>query len=382
MASVRKRSWSTASGETKETWIVAYADRSGRHIETFQRKREADARRKEIEHEVGMGTHVARTDSLTVAEAGEQWIQQVTAGGREASTVRQYRQHLDLHIAPLVGDVKLVDLMPASVSAFRNALRDKGCSPAMIKKVVVSLGSILANAMDHGRVGRNVVAGQSRSTRKRQQHNEERHRSEIRAGVDFPELAEVKALIDQADGRFRPFFVTAAFTGMRASELRGLAWDAVDLKSKTIAVQRRASLWGDLGSPKSKAARRKIPVPDLVVRELRQWKLACPIGELNLVFPNGNGNVESHANLINRGFDPLQVAAGVVDKYGKPKYGLHALRHFFASMAIQRYSPKRAQVLLGHATFAMTMDTYGHLFDDAAGDQERAAAIEEAVLRC
>jgi integrase len=48
-----------------------------------------------------------------------------------------------------------------------------------------------------------------------------------------------------------------------------------------------------------------------VVSALREWKLACPKGKLNLVFPNGAGNVESHANIVNRELMPLQIAAGV-----------------------------------------------------------------------
>jgi hypothetical protein len=39
----------------------------------------------------------------------------------------------------------------------------------------------------------------------------------------------------------------------------------------------------------------------LVVNALREWRLACPRGKLDLVFPNGSSNVESHANIASRG---------------------------------------------------------------------------------
>ena len=77
-----------------------------------------------------------------------------------------------------------------------------------------------------------------------------------------------------------------------------------------------------------------MPFGKFVANTLKEWKLACPKGELDLVFPNGVGRVESLANIIN-------VAAARLDggrrghANGKAKYtGLHALRHFYASWCI------------------------------------------------
>jgi integrase len=139
----------------------------------------------------------------------------------------------------------------------------------------------------------------------------------------------------------------------------------------------------------------------MALNALREWKLACPrlkaaedeSGRLWLVFPNGNGKPESHANIVNRGFDPIQLRAGVSrphatlkDADGRPlqvaKYGLHALRHFFASWAIEQgFSPKKLQDLLGHASIQMTFDTYGHLFPSAEDDHAKFAAGELAIAK-
>ena len=106
---------------------------------------------------------------------------------------------------------------------------------------------------------------------------------------------------------------------------------------------------------------------------MRRWRLACPrrAGELDLVFPNGAGNVENHANLANRGLYDAQRKIGMVDLKGSPLFGVHSLRHFFASVMIeQNHLPKRVQEMLGHSSLQMTYDRYGHLF--AAGEDERA----------
>jgi integrase len=176
-------------------------------------------------------------------------------------------------------------------------------------------------------------------------------------------------------------FVTAVFTGMRSSELRGLTWDHVDFARKVIKVQQRADHWGCLGAPKSAAGEREIPMSPMVVNALKEWRLACSKGSGGIVFANGNGNIENHSNIANRGFYALQRAAGIVDVEGKPKYGLHALRHFFASWAIEQgFSPKRVQALLGHSSIQMTFDVYGHLFPSLEDDHAKFAAGELAIV--
>ena len=180
--------------------------------------------------------------------------------------------------------------------------------------------------------------------------------------------------------------LTAIFTGLRASELRGLRWEDVDFARGELHVCQRADRYNQIGHPKSKAARRTVPVTPMLANTLREWKLRCPRGKLDLVFPTGAGNVIRHSDLLRRGLIPTLVRAGVVDAAGRAKYtGIHALRHFYASRCINRradggleLTPKVVQERLGHASIVMTLDTYSHLFP--RGDDSGAEAAAEAAL--
>ena len=380
MASVRKRAWVTSKGVEKTAWLVDYTHKGKQHIKTFPTKREAVAWRADMQHEVKQGTHTPASKSITVAEAGALWLSQAENDGLEASTVMQYRQHLNYHITPFLGDVKLAELTPASVVGFRAQLRKEGRSPVMAKKVTTSLGAILASAIAGGRVARNVVREQAREHGNRQRRLEKRHDKRLEVGVDIPTKNEIRAILAAAQGRLRPLIVTAIFTGLRASELRGLTWDDVNLERAVIRVRQRADRWNNIGSPKSATSQREVPLAPIVVNTLREWKLACPKSELDLAFPSRLGNVESLPNLHRRGLGTLQVAAGITSDREHPKYGLHAFRHAAASLFIEQgFSPKRVQALMGHSSIQMTFDTYGHLFpskdDDAAAMQQLQARL-------
>jgi integrase len=250
MAKVKKRTW-TSGGEEKTAWVADYFDQAGtRRLKTFKTRKAADAWLVSARGEVAQGTHTPASASPTVARAGEDWIAQGETDGLERSTLRQYRQHLDYHIVPLIGAVRLAELTPAMVPDFRNRLIREGRSRVMAKKVVGSLGSILAVAMAAGRVGRNVVRDQERQSR-RQNRLDKRHERRIEVGVDIPTKDEIRAMLAAAQGWVRPLVVTAIFTGLRASELRGLRWGDVDLEGAELTVRQRA----DRGAPSGRQNR-------------------------------------------------------------------------------------------------------------------------------
>jgi len=125
----------------------------------------------------------------------------------------------------------------------------------------------------------------------------------------------------------------------------------------------------------------------MVANALREWKLVAQKNARDLVFPSPRGLPLFRVTIVSRIWQPVQVAAGVVDKEGRAKYpGLHALCHFYASWCINRRADgglelplKVVQDRLGHASIQTTADRYGHLFprgDDAA----EMAEAEKAFL--
>ena len=266
--SVRKRSWTGGDGETKEAWIVDYRDQQGaRHIQTFARKRDADVYHSSVAVDVRAGTHTAHSKSLTVTEAGWRWIESGEAAKLERTTLEQYRQHLALHIAPMIGTVKLAQLTVPMVRALEDRLRADR-SGAMVRKILGSLGSILADAQERGLVAQNVVRSlRIRRRRGKDRHADKRKSGKLKVGVDIPTPAEVRAIISHLEERWRPMLLTAIFTGLRASELRGLLWADIDLKRGEIRVRQRADRHNEIGPPKSEAGERVIPLPPMVIAD-------------------------------------------------------------------------------------------------------------------
>jgi integrase len=297
-----------------------------------------------------------------------------------------------------------LELTVPAVHAFADQLRDASRSAQMVRRVIRPLGGIFKEARRRGLSSTAPTSGLNLKLPDRDDPRPE-----------IPTKAELNAIINGAEGRWRPIMLVAIFCGLRASELRGLRWADVDFEAKRLNLTQRADASHKIGKLKSKAAYRSIPCPPMVLNALREWKLVCPkratgtkdaAGEpvkvLELVCPNGLGKVESHSNLIERGLDPILLVAAdlteirpVIDKDGKPvldkdgepkviaagKYGMHSLRHACASLWIEQgHNPKQIQSLMGHSSIKVTYDVYGHLFADAEADQKAAESIQTGLL--
>jgi integrase len=382
--SVRKRQWRAANGETKTAWVCDYFDQNGkRRNETFATKGQAVARHAQVVLDVRKGTHVAHDGKQMIADAAQRWLKRLEADGRERATVEQYEQHLRLHILPVLGRVKLAKLNTETIESFRAFLlaKDEKGEPVRSRDQAVKVWVTFKSLLKHARcahLGQGVtgIAPDHRAKRK------------LEIGVDVPTNDEIKRLFNATAGarpehkRKRAMLLIAAFCGLRASELRGLRWADVKLDEAELQVTQRADRYGKIGAPKTVSSRRTVPMSPDVVRALREWKIAQGGGELT--FGTRKGGVEPHQNML-RSLRPVMRDAGMVTKDGKPRYGLHAFRHYFASWCIspkersgRGLSAKVVQEWLGHSTIAMTFDTYGHLFKEV--DKSELAASTAAIL--
>jgi len=112
-------------------------------------------------------------------------------------------------------------------------------------------------------------------------------------------------------------------------------------------------------------------VPAFLIHELKKWKLRCPTSELDMMFPNGAGNPESHTNLLQRGFYPALRRAGL------RKIRFHDLRHTYASLMLANGEDiVRVSGLLGHANPTITLNVYSHMLPrEHYGSTDRLAQL-------
>jgi integrase len=244
---------------------------------------------------------------------------------------------------------------------------------ARARRALGLLKTTITHAQNRGLVAQNVALSVRVGERRRLQEK-------LTVGRTIPTRAELRDILDAtAEGGWqRVMFLTAALTGLREGELRGLPWEGVSFTEQVVSVHQRADQWGTLGPPKTAAGRRTVPLGTMVVSELRRWRLACP-GPM--VFPGREATTVRSPGAVIKAFAQAQRDAGAVDAAGEPKYVFHALRHFFASQMIALgYGSKWLQVAMGHENITLTLGTYGHLFPDRDGDREKVAAFETAIF--
>jgi hypothetical protein len=208
--SVRKRTWPTRKGETKEARVVASTDQhKNGHIKTFKRKKTLTPTTRRSRR-TSRREHTPDSHSITVKEAGERWIRNGEALPLERTTLDQYRTLLKLHIVPYLGSVKLSERTAPAVSDFRTKLLEGALapgeevgtkrSPYMVKRITTALSSILADAQEHGLVAQNVARS---LVSRRKKKSKAQQRRKLRVGVDIPTPAEIQAIVAKLDGGAR-----------------------------------------------------------------------------------------------------------------------------------------------------------------------------------
>jgi integrase len=310
--------------------------------------------------------------NLTVGEYLSQWLKDSVKGTVRPSTFEVHRHMIEPHIVPALGRLKLKDLNPAHVRGFYREKLDSGLSGATVRKMHSVLRKALKQAVLDGLIPRNVCEAVKPPKVERKK-------------IKPLDRQQAKTLLEAASGdRLEALYVLAVHTGMREGELLGLKWEDVDLERGVLRLRRSLvreggkTTLGDLKTPKS---RRSIRLTHAAAEALRshlerQLEEMERLGSLyqpgRLVFATESGTLINPSNLRNRSFKPLLKRAGL------PDICFHDLRHTCATLLLsQGTHPKLVQELLGHATIAMTLDTYSH-FLPSMGDQT-VRAMEAAL---
>jgi integrase len=370
MASVRKRTWKTESGEAKAAWVVDYTDNRGdRKRKHFSTKKAADPFRIRIEGQMQSGTYRPDADKVTVKEVCESFIEHcVGRNERDERMTRKmlvvYKGHVNnyiLHADYGLGSRKLSQLNARSVGEFRDRLRSTDLSVPTVRKILATLHSALEYAISQDWIATNAAHG-TRVIGPRDEGSKK---------TTPPSKQVVRAVLDAASEDLRLMVLFAATTGARAGEQWAIRWRDIDLVSAKLNISRRVDAYRDEGAPKTRAGVRTVPVSAQVIGMLKAWKLRTKFkGPDDLLFPNGEGNHIGHGDFIRRQFRPLLDTLQTAhrdDAADSPdlsrRFHWHALRHFAVSCWIEAgLAPKTVQTFAGHASLQITMDRYGHLF--------------------
>jgi integrase len=311
--------------------------------------------------------------NLTVGEYLDSWLSDSVRGTVRPSTFERHEGIIRLHIKPSLGRVWLKKLTPAHVRGLHREKLDAGLAPATVGKIHSTLHKALSQAVSDGIVPRN--AADVKAPRPTPEEMRPLSETEVRAFLD---------LARESGDRFEALYVLAITTGLRRGELLGLRWDDVSMERSTLRVGRALVREGGrhtLGETKTRRGRRQINLTPRTVSTLKahhkkqqeeKIKLTGLYKDHGLIFATRVGTPINPENLVNRSFKPLLERASL------PEIRFHDLRHTCATLLLGRgVHPKLVQELLGHATIAMTLDTYSH-YMPSMGDQV-AGAMKDAL---
>lgn len=336
-----------------------------KRISRYAKTRE-QALKMRSELQLQYGGNAAVPASLTLGEWLPHWLELYARPSVRHSTYVSYEGYVRKHLVPALGAVPLDKLIPADLQRFYlRKLQEDRLAPKTISNLHACLHRALQQAVKEQMIPSNPCDAVDLPRKE---------------AVEISVLTreqQVKLMQESYRHRYGVFIRLALSTGMRIGEIVGLRWDDIDFTNRILFVRstlnRLPTVDGEsktqlfVGSPKTKNGRRSIPLFDAIISDLADWRKTQEAdAQLAQSAYESTGYVVT--NEFGKPIEPRTFRdhyIRILKAAGLPHFTFHALRHTFATRAIEQgMDVKALSKILGHASVGFTLDTYAHLLDD------------------
>jgi integrase len=342
-----------------------WSAREGKRIfKTFPALAAAKAWRADTQVALRRGT-VRAGSSPTLRAAAEAWLDGVHGGAirnrsghrYKPSAIRGYEAALVSRVLPALGSERLANIRRIDLQDFADELCAEGLDASTVRNTLMPLRAIFRRAVARGEVAVNPTTGLELPAIEGR-----------RERIASP--AEAAALLAALPERDQALWATAMYAGLRRGELLAVRWEDVDLAAGVIRVERSWDAKEGVVAPKSRAARRTVPIAAVLRDHLVEHKLRSG-RRVGLAFGTNYAQPFTPSNVRKR-------AMAVWQRAGLEPIGLHECRHTFASLMIAAgVNAKALSTYMGHSSVTITYDRYGHLMP---GNETEAAALLDGYL--
>lgn len=326
----------------------------------FTSKPEAKLAAEEMERQLREGYE--QTDE-SLKSYLETWLNEYKKGTVAKNTFELHEQNIRNHIIPYFKNILLKDIKPVMYQKFINHLAEKGYSKRTVEIVHQTMFNSFEKAVTLEKVKKNPCAGVEIKGEKKDK--------EIQF-IESEHIADFLRAAYEYDYIYWIFYKTLIETGMRKGEAAALQWTDVDLKEKTININKsldfkeaskdKSKIFGDTKNFNSK---RVITISQALANDLHfhkkyqnQNKIALNNvyhHDLNLVFCRNDGNYMPKSSLFNS-------FARILKNAGLPPLPIHSTRHTHAVLQLEAgVDLKYIQERLGHGSMQVTADIYSHI---------------------